>query len=242
MRLAPDQYRAAIRDEADALVTAAERAGLDAPVPSCPEWDAAALLKHIGRVHRWAATCAQSDPSAPPPRPSEPAPPPEQLGAWVREGADRLVAATDRPPSDPAWTFVPDGTVGFWQRRQAHETAMHRVDAELAAGSPRPVRGDLAADGIDEWLDLLPYRPGTPPPTGTGETLHLHCTDRDGEWLIRLTDAGPEIGRTHAKGDVAVRGPASDLLLVLLRRADPDRVEVLGTRAVLDGFLAHASF
>jgi len=242
MTLPPERYRAAIRDEADALVTAAERAGLDARVPSCPEWDVALLLRHMGRVHRWAAACAAADPSAPPPRPDESPPAAERLGAWVREGADRLVAAVDRAPSDPAWTFVPDGTVGFWQRRQAHETAMHRVDAELAASRSQPVAADLAVDGIDEWLGLLPYRPGAQPPTGTSETLHLHGTDRDGEWLIRLTEAAPEIERTHATGDVAVRGPASDVLLVLLRRLDPDQVEVFGDRTVLDHFLTHAAF
>ena len=102
--------------------------------------------------------------------------------------------------------------------------------------------GDLAADGIDEWLGLLRYRPNATPPTGSGETLHVHCTDRDGEWLIRLTEAAPEIERAHAKGDVAVRGEASDLLLVLLRRLDPDRVEIFGDRGVLDGFLSHAAF
>jgi uncharacterized protein (TIGR03083 family) len=242
MTLPAERYRAAIRDEADALVDAAERAGLDAPVPPCPEWDVAGLLRHVGRVHRWAAANVEANDFVPPHTLPE-SPGPDELAQWVRDGADALVAAVDRPSSDPAWTFVtPDGTVGFWQRRQAHETAVHRVDAELAAGAPRPVAGDLAADGIDEWLALLPFRPNATLPSGRGETLHLHCTDRDGEWLIRLTEAAPEIERTHAKGDVAVRGPASDLLLVLLRRADPHRVEVLGERGVLEGFLSHTAF
>jgi uncharacterized protein (TIGR03083 family) len=160
----------------------------------------------------------------------------------MRDGLARVAAALDRPAGDPAWTWAPDGTVGFWQRRQAHETAIHRVDAELAAGPPTPVPAALAADGIDEWLALLAFRPGAEPPSGDGETLHLHCTDEAGEWLVTLTEAGPAIERRHAKGDVAVRGPASDLLLVLLRRFEPERVEVLGTRSVLDAFLAHAAF
>jgi uncharacterized protein (TIGR03083 family) len=239
--LAPDAYRAAIRDEADALVAAAERAGVDASVPSCPDWDVGALLGHMGRVHRWAATCVEAtEPVSPAGLPKPPSG--DQLPAWVRAGAARLVEVLDRPASDPAWTWAPDRTVGFWQRRQAHETAIHRVDAELAAGPPTPVPAALAADGIDEWLALLAFRPGAEPPSGDGETLHLHCTDEAGEWLVTLTEAGPAIERRHAKGDVAVRGPASDLLLVLLRRFEPERVEVLGTRSVLDGFLAHAAF
>ena len=72
--------------------------------------------------------------------------------------------------------------------------------------------------------------------------MHLHCTDGDGEWLLRLTPDGLEVEAIHAKGDVAVRGTASDLLLVMMRRRPPDAVEVLGDRAVLDGFLDQARF
>jgi uncharacterized protein (TIGR03083 family) len=239
--LEPAQYLAAVRTESANLRRAAEQAGLDAPVPSCPDWDVAALLAHMGRTHRWAAACIEADAFVAPgdlPRP----PGRDELDRWVRDGADHLLDVLDRAPDTPAWTWAPAGTVGFWQRRQAHETAVHRVDAELAAGDPTPIPGDLAADGIDEWLALLPSRRGVPPPTGHGETVHLHCTDRAGEWLVRLTGDGPEIERVHAKGDVAVRGSASDLLLVVLRRLPPDRVEVLGEPPVLEAFLAQAGF
>ncbi len=240
-RLDPPTYLAAIGGEADALATAGARAGLDAPVPSCPEWRVADLLRHIGRVHRWVVACTAANDFV---APDSLEAPPEgaALADWAREGAAALVAALDRPAADEAWTWAPDRTVGFWQRRQAHETAMHRVDAELAGGAPSPIDDRLAADGIDEGLHLLSLRPNAAPIAGHGETLHLHCTDVDGEWLVRLGDAGPEIEPIHAKGDVAVRGPASDLLMVLARRADPGTVEVLGSRPVLDGFLARAAF
>jgi uncharacterized protein (TIGR03083 family) len=239
--LSGDEYRAAIRTEADRLVTAAGRAGLDTTVPSCPDWDVAELLGHIGRVYRWAAACVEANEAVSPrdlPRPPER----DARVAWVQEGVTRVLAVLDRPPDEPAWTWAPGGTVGFWQRRQAHETAVHRVDAELAGGPPTPVPRELAVDGIDEWLGLLSYRLGTPAVTGTGETLHVHCTDGDGEWLLRLTGDGLAVDRVHAKGDAAVRGSASDLLLVLMRRLPPERVEVLGERAVLDGFLTQAGF
>jgi uncharacterized protein (TIGR03083 family) len=239
--LSTDAYRGAIRDEADRLVAAAQRAPLDAPIPSCPDWDVAELLAHMGRVYRWAAACVEAN--APLSRRDLPSPPArDERVAWVQDGATRILEVLDRPADDPAWTWSPDGTVGFWQRRQAHETAIHRVDAELASGSPTPVPRELAVDGIDEWLELLPNRRGAPPVTGAGETVHVHCTDGDGEWLLRLTPDGLEVEAIHAKGDVAVRGPASDLLLVLLRRVGPDHVEILGDRAVLDGFLAQATF
>ena len=235
------EYRDALRTESTTLRRAAEQAGLDARVPSCPDWDVAELLAHLGRVYRWAAACVEANGFVSPadlPRP----PAADGLDTWVRDGVDQILAALDRPADDPAWTWAPSGQVGFWQRRQAHETVIHRVDAELAAGAPTPVPGDLAADGIDEWLSLLPSRIGAPPIVGHGETLHLHCTDRPGEWLVRRTADGLEVDRVHAKGDVAVRGPASDLLVVLLGRASPERVEVLGERPVLDAFLAEATF
>jgi uncharacterized protein (TIGR03083 family) len=236
-----DEYRDAIRTEADRLVRAAEDASLDATIPSCPDWDVAELLGHMGRVYRWCAACVDANELV---SPRDLPGPPERDArvVWVQEGVTRVLDALDRPASDPAWTWAPNGTVGFWQRRQAHETAVHRVDAELATGAPTPIPRALAVDGIDECLELLPNRFGVAPIAGTGETLHLHCTDGDGEWLLRVTADGLDVERVHAKGDVAVRGPASDLFLVLLRRRSPDDVEVLGDRAVLDRFLTQASF
>ena len=239
--LEPAEYLEAIGTESGKLRRAAARAGLDARVPSCPDWDVAALLAHMGRVYRWASACVEANELVSPSSLPEP-PGRDELDAWVRDGADHVRAVLDRPADDPTWTWVPPARVGFWQRRQAHETAVHRGDAELAGGEPTPISGELAADGIDEWLTLLPHRRGAPPVTGHGETLHLHCTDRPGEWLVRLTEDGPEVERAHAKGDVAVRGPASDLLLVFLRRLAPERVEVLGQRPVLDDFLAQTGF
>jgi len=241
MPLDAETYRRAVHDEAAALVAAAEQAGLDARVPSCPDWDVAALLGHIGRVHRWAAACLAANELVSPADLEAP-PDGDALLGFVRDGARALGVALDRPADDPTFTFAPPPTVGFWQRRQAHETAMHRVDAEQAAGAASPVDGDLAADGIDEWLALLSHRPTQLPPTGSGETLHLHCTDRPGEWLLRRSPDRFEIERVHGKGDVAVRGPASDLLVVLLHRAPPETVEVLGARPVLDAFLADTTF
>jgi uncharacterized protein (TIGR03083 family) len=240
-RLNAAAYLAALRSDTDTLVEAGGRAGLDAPVPSCPDWRVAELFKHVGRVHRFVAACARANefvsPDTLPGSPGD-----ADLAAWVRDGAAALVEAIDRPADQATWTWSPEHTFGFWQRRTAHETAIHRVDAELAGGAASPIADRLAADGIDEWLHLLSLRPQAAPLAGHGETLHLHCTDVAGEWLVRLGEAGPEIEAIHAKGDVAVRGPASDLLLVLLRRADPGTVEVLGSRPVLDGFLERVRF
>ena len=133
------------------------------------------------------------------------------------------------------WTFHrPDQTVGFWRRRMAQETAVHRVDAESAHGDPRPVPAALAADGVTELLEvfLAPHSDGAPV-GGRGESLHLHATDTEGEWQLRLLPAGVEVGRGHAQGDAAAAGGASDLLLFLWGRATTDPLEVSGDPALL---------
>lgn len=241
-RLAPAEYLDAIRREADRLADAALAAGPAAPVPSCPKWDVAALLEHLGRVHRWAAANASRPPDAEPwwSRDVDVEMPDDhrERVAWLRDGASALVAALDRPPDTPAWGFMSDRTVGFWQRRQAQETAMHRWDAQLAAGAPEPIDARLAADGIDEVLEMIPARPGVQSPTGGGEVVHLHCTDVEGEWLVHLDETGMTTEVGHGKGDVAARATASDLLLLLWSRRDLDAVEVLGDGNVLARFQA----
>ena len=109
--------------------------------------------------------------------------------------------------------------VAFVQRRIAHETAVHAWDAGDAAGEREPLDAALAVDGIDEFFEIFtPLTPGSPIDPVT--TVHLHATDADGEWSISVGGGQFEIERSHAKGDVAVRGPASDLLLLLWNRVD----------------------
>ena len=104
-----------------------------------------------------------------------------------------------------------------------------------------PVDDHLAADGIDEFLTVLaPYRFASEDGIDLGGSLHLHCTDVDGEWTIHTDDGVYRVDRGHAKGDVAVRGPASQLLLVVFQRLGPDAdgVEVFGAPEILDRWLA----
>jgi uncharacterized protein (TIGR03083 family) len=239
----PEEYCAALRRDATRLVEAAESAGLDRQVPTCPDWKVRDLLAHIGRVHRWAAAnTARAPADGPAERRAYEMPPSADPLPWAREGAEILLAALDRPADDPAWSFIPPDTVGFWQRRQAHETAMHRVDAESAAGDVRPIDAQLAADGIDELLALFAASPRGAPPTGNGETLHFHCTDVEGEWLVRRMPTELEVTREHAKGDVAARGTASDLLCWLQGRGPLDRLEVFGDESLLIAWREVARF
>lgn len=233
------EYLRAIADESAALLDAAQRAGLDAPVPSCPGWTVADLLGHIGGVQYWAAEASRAQPDDDVDfRDKSAIPEAEERMAWFAAATAGLVDALDRPSDEPAWTWIPPGTVGFWQRRQAHEAAMHRVDAELAAGVEAPaIAPELAADGIDEFLTMVEAF-GAAGAGDPGSTLHFHCTDVTGEWLARIGTSGVAIEREHAKGDVAARGTASDLLCWLEGRDLVERLEVFGDATLLDRWRA----
>jgi len=228
----PASHRAAIVREGAALA-AVPASGLGAEVRSCPGWDVAKLIRHTGRVHRWATghIAGVEEPSG-----GERPPEGEALLAWYAESLDLLVAELDRhDPAEPVSTFAGPGDVAFWLRRQAHEIAVHRWDATDAVtpGGAAPFDPALAADGIDEWLELFVPRflvdkgDGVPADL-VGASLHVHCTDTDGEWLLRLTADGVELERAHAKGDAALRGPASDLLLAVWHRIPLTDVDVVG--------------
>ena len=215
---------------------------LGAEVRACPGWDVARLLGHLGRVHRWAASFLSQGPDGGDadagPRPPEG----EAIRGWYREALDDLVAELDRhDPDEPSASFAGPAPVAFWFRRQAHELAVHRWDAQdaITPGAADPIGAALAADGTDEWLEVFVprflARTGVPDEL-VGATLHLHCTDDGlvegtGEWLLRLTAEGAEVTRAHAKGDAALRGPASDLLLAVWHRVGLDAVDVVGDHA-----------
>ncbi len=234
-----DDYLGAITTESAALADAAERAGLDAPVPSCPDWTVADLVAHIGEIQQWSrVTLEQRATERISRRTLPPAPPAADVLRWFREQTAALVgtlAATDA--ATPVWSWTDDNTARFWFRRQANEAAVHRWDAQLAAGAAHAIDTALAADGVDESLAMLPFRNLDLLP-GTGETVHLHCTDTDGEWLVTLAVDGPAIERVHAKGDVAARGTASDLDLFVWGRIEASAFEVFGDTRLLERFQA----
>jgi len=230
-----DERTDAVRREGHALAAAARAAGVEAPVPSCPDWTVTDLVGHIGRIHRWVTKFLVEGSTDRGAHWSESAPPPPgELLDWFEAGVDPFADALhEAGPDREVWTWTPDRTSGFWARRQAVETAVHRYDAQLAANTTAPVKADLAVDGIDELLALVPYWPWADRVKGNGETLHFHCTDTDGEWLVHLEPDGFRYAREHAKGDVAARGTASNLLLYLYGRVGAGELEVFGDAALL---------
>jgi uncharacterized protein (TIGR03083 family) len=243
MAMDTQQYLDQLAGNSDRLADAAVAAGVDAPVPTCAGWTVSDLLDHMIRGDLWARMIVEQGKRGVTDRVLPEAPADEPEGAarvpYFRDGAKALVdvlGSTDS--STPVWTFgAHDRTAAFWQRRRAQETAVHRFDAEAAAGTPTPIDTDLAVDGVDEFLVVfLPRLADNFGAVGEG-TIHVHCTDADGEWLVVLRDGQPPlVTREHAKGDVAARGSASDLLLFLWGRVPADSLEVFGDTALLERF------
>jgi uncharacterized protein (TIGR03083 family) len=148
-------YLDAIRRDS-ALLAVAGRKGLDEPVPCCEGWSVRDLVGHTGAVYRQKEAIVREQREGGEPDYEEP-PGLDLLMAWFEDGADRLLAtlaATD--PATPVATWYPsDPTVGFWYRRMAHETLIHRVDAEQAHSAISSIDPELAADGVDEILRVF---------------------------------------------------------------------------------------
>ncbi|POX48251.1 hypothetical protein C3489_27550 [Streptomyces sp. Ru71] len=207
------------------LAAAAEAAGTDAKVPTCPDWQVRDLLRHTGAVHRWAARFVAEGITAPRPMDAEPDLDGEELLDWYRDSHRRLVdTLAAAPPEAPAWTFLPGPVTsgaGFWARRQAHETAIHRYDAETArGGTPTPIGTRFAVDGVDELLRGFHARPKSRVRTDEPRVLRVRATDADDAvWTVRLS-AEPPVATPGAEGEAETElaGPAERLYLALWNR------------------------
>jgi uncharacterized protein (TIGR03083 family) len=221
-----------------AALAAAARRDLGASVPSCPGWTVGDLVFHTGEVHRGKTLIVEQGLQSPPEWESPKDLPDEHLVEWFEEGLEKLAQVLETSdPNQPVWNWSSRApqTVAFWPRRMAHETSVHRWDAQAAVGTPDPIDSDLAADGVEEFFFVhMPEEESHRPLDGT---IHLHRTDGPGEWFVRFDASGVNVTREHEKGDVAVRGPASDLVLLLWRRIRPQDVEIFGDAAVAEKFV-----
>jgi uncharacterized protein (TIGR03083 family) len=218
-----------LSEHGDRLAAAADRAGWDATAPGT-EWTIRQLVTHIGGVHRWAADIVDSAS----PTPATPAgaavgsgPPDDELLEWYVNGHAALVQTLRDAPTDlDCFTFLPaDSPLHFWARRQAHETAIHRADAEAAAGDVTPFDAGFAQDGMAELL--LGFARRRSNAIARPGTIGLDAADGP-SWLITL--GGERIEAVPSEDlletDVVVRGLSSDLYLWLWNRP---------SEAVVDG-------
>ncbi len=227
----PTAYLDFLRADLDALVATPTEA-LGEPVAACPGWTVADLLGHHEGVLRFATAQLRAEPGSAIVPFDPPAEDVDRIAAFGA-AADRLyeeLLVVDPAEHRPNWAGAERSA--FWFRRMAQEAAVHRWDAQAAYASPTPIDVGLAIDGVEEMADtFLPHakRRGI---TGDGETVHLHATDTDlaegaGEWMFTFTSEGVDVAHTHGKGDMAVRGSASDLLLFVWNRRPVD-VETFG--------------
>jgi uncharacterized protein (TIGR03083 family) len=237
-------WLAALRAEGPAFRHAVIEASPDAPVPSCPEWTVAELTGHLVRLYTWVnghvGRGVITPPTDPQPEGARTATPEEFDAAF----AELLTRFDALDPEMPAWNPAPQAKkVTYWQRRIAHDTAIHRWDAQMAAvGLTEPLEAKLAADIVSEVLDTLL-------PAGRGRTradrlgmVALHATDLEQTWHIRLrenggvalldTDTLLDDDDLHER--VVAAGSASDLALALWGRIGFDVLDVTGEERLLE--------
>ncbi|MFG3699837.1 maleylpyruvate isomerase family mycothiol-dependent enzyme [Micromonospora sp. NPDC047620] len=241
-----DFWIGALRADGPAFAAAVAEAPPETPVLSCPGWTVADLTLHLAAIYRWVHSFAGAGAAAPAPgRPEriEPESGVAPLRLW-QQAYDQLMTMFDAlDPEAPAWNWAPQPKkAGFWPRRMAHETAVHRWDAQLAIAAGEPVEAKLAADGVSEVLD-------TWLPAGRRRTagqwhgvVQLSAVDAAQQWFLRLRGEGVALLDTatildhddhHARAQVS--GTASDLLLALWGRVSFDTLDVAGDHTLLEG-------
>lgn len=242
-----DFWIGALRTDGPAFQAALAEAGPGVEVPSCPGWTVERLAAHLGTVYSWMRGHVDRGAVTPPePLAEHRVDPPAwpRLLEWWEERFDLLVATLEHTaPTLPAWNWAPQTkTAAFWFRRAAHETALHRWDAQSALGAHTPLEAKLAADGVTEVLDTwLPAGRRHAPGDREG-VVHLVATDIETEWYVRLRGTGVALldtdtlldsddhgARSHAAGT------ASDLQLALWGRIPFDTLTVSGDRRLLPG-------
>jgi uncharacterized protein (TIGR03083 family) len=234
--LTHERYLDSAEADARRIAGLAEGADLDVAVPGCPGWALRDLLFHQGMVFRWIGEIVARKATERVPFREVPdrKMPEGGEGAWLLAGAERTVARLrETGPDLEVWGWAHGGGTRWWGRRIAHESLVHRIDAELAVGARPEADAALAADNVDELLtNALDPRArafeGRSLLAGAGDSLHLHCTDVPGEWQLLRTAEGFTLEYGHAKADAAVRGSARDVMLWLNGRlpqgeAGPER-------------------
>lgn len=221
-----------------ARLVAAGRSAPDANVPSCPEWDLTELVKHVGGAHRWVESMVSARSSEMLPFPKRPRGWSE-VAAWYEGGLELLVRALrEAGPEVLVWNWMANGAgpALFWFRRMAHETSIHRWDAENAVGDPRPIGAELAVDGVDEAIAMLAMRLSMQPEPALSGSIGIEATDADFSRTLRLTPGTLEQVDGIADTGMAVRGTASDIQLWLTGRSasSASSISVEGDRAIAD--------
>ena len=230
-----------VRGEGEGILAAAGQ-GLDVPVPTCGDWMMPQLLLHVGGIyHRIATIVGERMTSALPLSP--PRDDVEDPIAYLNEGLDELVEALSEADADtPVWNWSSEPQVaGFWARRMAHESAVHRYDAQRAHDVAQPIAADLAHDGLDELVDvILPRVIARDEPALPVATYAFVAGDDS--WNIELDGASSTRHETATSPDVTARGTTSALLLAAYGRVPWTSLDVEGDASLLTDWSKSITF
>ena len=264
-RLTPTAYLDHIRSESARFRAVLADTDPTTPVPTAPEWTAADLLWHVAaEVQHFWTYVLETRPAEPtsetysePERPEDASY--QDLLAHFDELNARFIKTLEQTgPEEPTWSWSPDQTAAFTYRRQAHEILIHRLDAELTAGAVTPLDPALAADGIDEILDVF-YggKPDWATFTGGGQYVRVDAVDTDAQTWVELglvsgtrpngesLEDEPDLSVVSqdeipggTEPDVVIEGAAADLDAWLWRRRDDEGIQVTGDKDVYERFRA----
>jgi uncharacterized protein (TIGR03083 family) len=256
-RLSASDYLMHLRADSDALMWL-WRKDSKALVPSCPGWDLTDLLVHTGSVYIEKSISLRT--KAEPPSDGWPYLPAvgESPLTWFLAARDEVMELlSHEPPETPCWTWwPPEQTVGFWQRRMAQESLVHRWDAAHALGEPADLDPTLARDGVDEllsWVVDTSWAEPHPPLDGRSLAIVVDPIADDGSdhqhatvWRLALAplaadiDGPCEVDAGHVSArvsdcDAVIAGSAQEVLLRLWGRT-PEAGRAIGDDEVLAGF------
>jgi uncharacterized protein (TIGR03083 family) len=235
-------YPSIISDESARIVDAYER-DRSAAVPWSDRWSVGTVARHVAGTHHVVAELVRGRPDgdfglfATLETPAKDSP---EFVEWFRSGtASLLEQFSNAPADDECWSwYAPGGRVGWWARRMAHEALVHRYDTDAALGREFLVAADVAADGIDEYLDVFVAAARAANDAPAGPTVGFECTDRGDQWWLDLSQPGARVvSRDSRAAAVQVRGAAQQLQLGLWGRipvAQTNGVDVSGETGWLD--------
>ena len=232
-----------IVSEEGARIAQAYQHGSTAAVPWSDRWTVGTVARHVAGTHHVVAAIIRDRPVADfglfssLQTPEKNAP---EFVEWFAAGTSSLVEQlSSNSPDDECWSWYPDGRrVSWWARRMAFETLVHRWDVEAAHGAARPIAAEIAADGVDEYLDVFVAAARAGHNSPAGPIVSLECTDRADRWWLDLgKPGGRTVTREPREASVGIRGSAEQLLLIVWGRASAANspgVEIDGDHSILD--------
>jgi uncharacterized protein (TIGR03083 family) len=255
------EHVAVVAAEGRRFAAAARRDDLNAPVAGCPGWSVRDLVRHLGEIHLWAAANVAGRPGARldlDDRSQLVEPWPELALFWPEDGelidwylltnANLVHVLESAPPDVAAPTFLPaPSPLAMWARRQAHETSIHRYDAEQATGATTGYDPRFAADGVDELLYGFYERvdlDSTRVQSDAGSKarhfdvdhpriIRVLADDTGDSWYMRIEPRSISADPAGGPIDLTVTGTASDLYTALWNRGDDTSLTTVGERRLL---------